>query len=76
VVGTPIPLVRNARAAIEAHHGDDALAAWFTTPAPRIYRQADGRAWLDVLYTAQTPERPGSPHDVVYLRRDLTDPLK
>src|SRR5262249_38615510 len=42
MVGKPIPLSRNARAAIDANHGDDALAVWFATPAPRIYRQADG----------------------------------
>ena len=76
IVGKPIPLVRNAKMAIDANHGDDALASWFTTPAPRIYRQADGRAWLDVVYTAQTPERHGSPHYVIYLRHDLTDALK
>ena len=76
IVGKPIPLSRNAKAAIDANRGDDALAAWFSTPAPRIYRQADGRAWLDVLYTAQTPERHGSPHYVIYLRHDLTDALK
>jgi hypothetical protein len=56
VVGAPIPLSRNARGAIDANRGPDATASWFTTPAPRIYRQADGRAWLDVLYTAQTPK--------------------
>ena len=76
IVGKPIPLTRNAKAAIDANRGDDALATWFTTPAPRVFRQADGRAWLDVLYTAQTPERHNSPHYVIYLRHDLTDSLK
>jgi hypothetical protein len=76
VVGAPIPLSRNARGAIDANRGPDATASWFTTPAPRIYRQADGRAWLDVLYTAQTPESHGSPHYVIYLRHEMTDALK
>lgn len=76
VVGAPIPLSRNAKAAIDAHRGDDATASWFATAAPRLYRPSGGRVWLDVLYTAQTPERHGSPHYVIYLRRELTDALK
>jgi len=76
VVGAPIALVRNAKTAIDANHAADALATWFATAAPRLYRPADGRVWLDVLYTAQTPERHGSPHYVIYQRRELTDQLK
>jgi hypothetical protein len=76
LVGGPIALSRNARTAIDAKRGDDALATWFASPAPRLYRQADGRVWLDVLYTAQTPESHGSPHYVIYQRREVTDSLK
>lgn len=76
VVGGPIALSRNAKAAIDANRGDDALASWFATAAPRLYRPATGRVWLDVLFTAQTPERHGSPHYVIYQRRDVTDVLK
>lgn len=76
VIGAPIVLSRNAKTAIDTKRGDDALATWFATAAPRLYRQADGRVWLDVLYTAQTPERHGSPHYVIYQRRELTDQLK
>jgi hypothetical protein len=75
-VGSPIVLSRNAKAAIDANHGDDALATWFATAAPRLYRPPDGRVWLDVLYTAQTPERHASPHYVIYQRLELTDALK
>ena len=76
LVGRPIALSRNARTAIDAKRGDDALATWFAIAAPRLYRQADGRVWLDVLYTAQTPERHGSPHYVIYQRREITESLK
>ncbi|MDO8477673.1 MAG: hypothetical protein Q7W02_16030 [Candidatus Rokubacteria bacterium] len=76
IVGAPIMLSRNARTAIDAKRADDALASWFPTAAPRLYRPADGRVWLDVLYTAQTPERHGSPHYVIYHRRELTNLLK
>ena len=62
--------------ALDAKRPDDALATWFASAAPRLYRQADGRVWLDVLYTAQTPERHGSPHYVIYHRREVTDLLK
>ena len=76
IAGPPIPLSRNARIAIDAGHGDDATASWFATAAPRLYRPGDGHVWLDVLYTAQTPERHASPHYVIYLRREMTDQLK
>ena len=76
VVGAPIMLSRNAKTAIDANRADDALATWFATAAPRLYRPAGGRVWLDVLYTAQTPERHGSPHYVIYLRREVTDLFK
>jgi hypothetical protein len=76
LIGAPIPLSRNAKTALDAQRPDDALATWFASAAPRLYRQADGRVWLDVLYTAQTPERHGSPHYVIYQRREMTDFLK
>jgi len=76
LIGGPIPLSRNAKTALDAKRPDDALATWFASAAPRLYRQADGRVWLDVLYTAQTPERHGSPHYVIYQRREVTDLLK
>jgi hypothetical protein len=76
LIGAPIVLSRNAKTAIDAKRGDDAVATWFATAAPRLYRQGDGRVWLDVLYTAQTPERHASPHYVIYLRHELTDVLK
>jgi hypothetical protein len=76
LIGAPIPLSRNAKTALDAKRPDDALATWFASAAPRLYRQADGRVWLDVLYTAQTPERHGSPHYVIYQRREVTDLLK
>ena len=76
LVGAPIALSRNAKTAIDANRPDDALATWFPSAAPRLYRQADGRVWLDILYTAQTPERHGSPHYVIYQRREMTDLLK
>ena len=72
----PIALSRNAKTAIDAKRGDDALAAWFPVAAPRLYRQGDGRVWLDVLYTAQTPEGHKSPHYVIYQRREITESLK
>jgi hypothetical protein len=76
LVGAPITLSRNAKTAIDANRADDALATWFASAAPRLYRPGDGRVWLDVLYTAQTPERHGSPHYVIYQRRDVTEFLK
>ena len=76
LVGAPIALSRNAKTALDANRPDDALATWFASAAPRLYRQADGRVWLDILYTAQTPERHDSPHYVIYQRREMTDLLK
>jgi hypothetical protein len=76
LIGAPIPLSRNAKTALDAKRPDDALATWFASAAPRLYRAADGRVWLDVLYTAQTPEGHGSPHYVIYQRREVTDLLK
>ena len=75
LVGAPVALSRNAKTALDANRPDDALATWFASAAPRLYHQADGRVWLDVLYTAQTPERHGSPHYVIYQRSDVRDIL-
>jgi hypothetical protein len=76
LIGTPIALSQGAKAALEAGRPRDALSTWFPSAAPRLYRQADGRVWLDVLYTAETPQRHGSPHYLIYLRRDITDQLR
>src|SRR5262249_30879555 len=72
VVGAPLPLSRGAKAALDANRPDDGVSTWVATAAPRLYRPAGGGVWLDVLYTAQTPERHGSPHYVIYLRREVT----
>ncbi len=72
LVGAPIPLSRSAKRALEANRPQDALSTWFPSAAPRLYRQADGRVWLDVLSTAETPERHGSPSYIIYQRHELT----
>jgi hypothetical protein len=72
VEGPPIPVSQLAR---RAKRWEDALGNWFPSAAPRIHRQADGRLWLDTLQVAETPERHGAPHPVVYQGIDLTDRL-
>jgi hypothetical protein len=76
VVGGPIPLSQNARTAIAAGRPDDALSTWFAGAAPWLYHSPGGRIWLDVLYTARTPEAHASPHYVIYQRCDVTDRLR
>jgi hypothetical protein len=73
LAGPPIELSRNATTAFNAQRPRDALSTWFPSAAPRLYHERDGRVWLDVLYTAETPERLHSYHYLIYLRRDITD---
>lgn len=76
VEGAPIALSRLAVAAVEAGRTEDAPSVWFPSAAPRLYRDARSRAWLDVLGTLVTPQRHASPHYVVYMRHDVTERLK
>lgn len=76
LVGSPIALSRAAQTALQASRPRDALSTWFPSAAPRLYRQADGRVWLDVLSVAETPERHGSPQYVIYQRYELTKLLE
>ena len=75
VEGPPIPLSRAARRAIDAGRPQDALSTWFPSAAPRLFRHPNGRAWLDVLHTGETPKAHNSPHYVIYQRHDVTDAL-
>jgi hypothetical protein len=75
LVGEPLPLSRAARTALDAGRPRDALSTWFPAAAPRLFRAADGRVWLDVLHTAETPERLRTPHFVIYQRREVTSLL-
>ncbi len=69
----PLALSRGAKSALDADSPRDALSTWFPCAAPRLYRQPDGRVWLDVLYTAETPEHHRSYHYLIYQRVDVTD---
>jgi hypothetical protein len=72
VAGPPIAVSQMAR---RARRVEDALGNWFPSAAPRLHRRADGRVWLDTLQVAETPERHGALHPVVYQRVDVTDRL-
>src|SRR5262249_31889216 len=71
--GQRVELVALARAARAAGRPADAVGTWFPSPAPRLYRDAQGRAWLDVLYTAVPPRSHLSPRYVVHRRQDVTE---
>jgi hypothetical protein len=49
LVGHPIALSRSARTALDANRTRGAVSSWLRPAAPRLYRQASGRVWLDVL---------------------------
>jgi hypothetical protein len=71
--GPAIPLTRTAREAVEAGRPREAWSTWFPCAAPRVFRDADGRAWLDVLQTVVTsPGVRGAAHYIVYQRREIT----
>ena len=73
--GAPLPLTRAVQAAVAAGKPELALSTWFPAAAPRIYRAADGRAWLDLLHDFQVDANTGAPDLIVYQRVDLTDVL-
>ena len=75
VVGEPLALSRTARTALGSGRAGDALSTWFPCAAPRLFRHAGGRVWLDVLQTKEPPNRHKSRHYVVYQRLDVTDLL-
>jgi ABC transporter substrate binding protein len=71
--GPAILLTRSARDAVAAGRAREAWSTWFPCAAPRVYRGADRRAWLDVLQTVVTsPGQADAVHYVVYLRREVT----
>ena len=71
--GPPIPLTRLARDAVAAGRAREAWSTWFPCAAPRVFRGAAGRAWLDVLQTVVTsPGQADAVHYIVYLRREVT----
>jgi hypothetical protein len=70
--GPPIRLTRAARDAVGSGHPERAWSTWFPVAAPRVFRSADGRAWLDVLETVVTTPDAQAAHYVVYQRLDVT----
>jgi hypothetical protein len=75
--GGPIGITRLARTdAVDDHRLQNALSAWFPTAAPRLFHDSNGRVWLDVLYTAATPERDNLVHIIVYARHEVTGVLR
>ena len=54
---------------------DDMLSAWFPAAAPRIYRDRDNRAWLDLLLTLEPSAATDAPKLIVYRRIDMTQAL-
>jgi hypothetical protein len=73
IAAPPVALSRMAETALRQGKTADALSAWFPTAAPHLFRSPDGRVWLDVLYTAHTPEPHQSSSYVIYQRRDITE---
>jgi hypothetical protein len=68
LMGAPIELTAMAR------HG---MSTWFPCAGPRLFRHANGRAWLDVLQTTTTPRESNDPfHFIVYQRHEVTDLLR
>jgi hypothetical protein len=65
-------LTRSARDPIAAGRPADAWSAWFPCPARQVYRDAEGRAWLDVVLTVVTSVDYKHPHHIAYLRREVT----
>jgi len=75
VEAAPIVLSRLARMTSAGGKRQEALRSWFPIAAPRLFRHANGRVWLDVLTTVATPEPHKSPHLVVYERTEVTNYL-
>ena len=69
-------LSRLARMTAAAGKEKTALSSWFPVAAPRLFRHANGRIWLDVLTTAAVPEEHKAPHLVIYTRTEVTSYLK
>lgn len=74
--GTPIPLSRMARTARDARRPQDAMSTWFPSAGPRLFRHANGRAWLDVLSAVETPPKHKAPYFVIYQAHEVTDLLR
>lgn len=75
VEGIPIPVSHAVLEAIASGRSDDTLSAWFPAAAPRIYRDRDNRAWLDVLLTLEPSAATDAPKLIVYRRIDMTQAL-
>ena len=74
VEGPPIPLSTLSGLG-RASGSREALSTWFPSAGPRLFRPANGRAWLDVLHTVVTPAHHNSPYYIVYQRREVTSLL-
>jgi hypothetical protein len=72
IAGPRVLLTRSARDPIGAGRPADAWSTWFPCPARQVYRDAEGRAWLDVVLTVVTSVDYKQPHHIVYLRREVT----
>lgn len=71
--GAPIPLTRLVATAVAAGRPEQALGTWFPATAPRIHRDPNGRAWLDVLHAFEPDGSAAAPILIAYQRIDLTD---
>ena len=73
--GPPLTLNRFVRDAVAAGHTEMAMGPRFPVSAPALFHAPDGKVWLDVLKTLQSPFQPGGPNLVVYQRVDVTGRL-
>jgi hypothetical protein len=69
----PIPITEFARKSIEQRKPEAALSTRFAVAAPQLYRDAQGRIWLDLLETLVPAET--NPKLVVYQRVNLTSAI-
>ena len=65
-----IPIANYIRRSIEQKAPQTALSARYPAAAQQLYRDSQGRIWLDLLEILIRPE--GSPNLIVYQRVDLT----
>jgi hypothetical protein len=65
-----IPITNFSRQSIEQRAPETALSARFPAAAPQLYRDAQGRIWLDLLETLIPYEE--GPKLIVYQRVDVT----
>jgi len=70
--GSALPVSRLVHDAIVAKRPQTAMGPRFPGSAPAVFRAPDGKVWLDVIGTLQSPFEPAGTNLVVYQRLDLT----